>query len=270
MTEVRSRIVRSLSAGRIRDLDEVFLARRDSGHLDLWARQRSHCTPATGVGSVRVARPEQPREGLELFAWSRHGLPNPRNDRINCPTLRTQRRHGDRPNLLSAVNLPRHDVQVDGGRVSIWGSRAGPSAAGGRSGTATPQAPSHSGEVSLRGRRCQRQLPQFGMANRTRGFPPEGLRRAWTRASWPLSLNFKLRVLIAPEGKPVKTRKTCQAALVEVLAQKKARSTNWNGHIMTKPISTIEQGLPITESGSSLLTRCATSHRGPRPRSTRT
>ena len=68
----------------------------------------------------------------------------------------------------------------------------------------------------------------------------------------------------------MKTRKTCQAALAEVLAQKKARSTNWNGHIMTKPLSAIEQGLPITESGSSLLTRCATSHRGPSPRSTRT
>jgi hypothetical protein len=35
-----------------------------------------------------------------------------------------------------------------------------------------------------------------------------------------------------------------QAALVEVLAQNKARSTNWNDHIMTKPISASGQGLP--------------------------
>jgi hypothetical protein len=56
-------------------------------------------------------------------------------------------------------------------------------------------------------------------------------------------------------GKACETRKTCQAALVEVLAEKKARSTNWNGPHHDKPLSAIEQGLPITESGSSLLTR---------------
>ncbi len=84
------------------------------------------------------------------------------------------------------------------------------------------------------------------------------------------SLNFRLRVLIAPreacedpQDLPSCTRQGSRAG--------EARSTNWNGHIMTKPISASEQGLkPITESGSSFLTRCSTSHRGPSPRSTRT
>ena len=71
-----------------------------------------------------------------------------------------------------------------------------------------------------------------------------------------------------PEGKPVKARKTCQAALVKVLAQKKARSTNWNDHIMTKSISASERGLPHYRV--RVIRPNATSHRGPRPRSTMT
>ena len=56
------------------------------------------------------------------------------------------------------------------------------------------------------------------------------------------SLNFRLRVLIAPreacedpQDLPSCTRQGSRAG--------EARSTNWNGHIMTKPISASEQGL---------------------------
>ena len=84
------------------------------------------------------------------------------------------------------------------------------------------------------------------------------------------SLNFRLRVLIAPREACEDPQDFCSGLHSSRFSRRRSKINKLNGHIMTKPISASEQGLKPHYRVRVVLTRCSTSHRGPSPRSTRT